>query len=117
MGSLSACRDWGDAREYVQAMWLMLQQPSPGDYVLASGELHAVQEVVEIAFATVGLDWRKHVRIDPQFLRPVEPARLVGNAAKAKHQLNWSPQKSFQELIAEMTLAALEESPADAVKA
>lgn len=114
MGSLSACRDWGDAREYVQAMWLMLQQPSPADYVLASGELHSVQEVVEIAFDTAGLDWRKHVRIDPQFLRPVEPAQLVGNAAKAGHMLNWRPHKAFKDLIAEMTLVALEDSPLDA---
>jgi len=109
MGSLTAQRDWGDAREYVQAMWLMLQQASPSDYVLASGELHSVQEVVEIAFDTAGLDWQKHVRTDPQFLRPTEPARLVGNAAKAGQMLNWHPQKPFKELIVEMTLAALED--------
>jgi GDPmannose 4,6-dehydratase len=115
MGSLTARRDWGDAREYVQAMWLMLQQASPDDYVLATGELHSVQEVVEIAFNTVGLDWRDYVRMDPQFVRSSEPTQLVGNPAKAGQVLNWRPRNTFKALIAEMTLAALNAPPANAI--
>ncbi len=108
LGSVTARRDWGDAREYVRGMWLMLQQDAPADYVLATGELHSVQEVVEIAFAVAGLDWRKHLVQDKKFIRPAEPGQLVGNPAKAGQELQWQPTKSFKELITEMTLAALE---------
>jgi GDPmannose 4,6-dehydratase len=84
-------------------MWRMLQQPVPADYVLATGELHSVQDIVELAFETVQLDWRKHVVSDPRFLRPAEPHRLVGNAEKARRELHWQPSRTFHELIADMT--------------
>ncbi|RME96589.1 MAG: GDP-mannose 4,6-dehydratase [Verrucomicrobia bacterium] len=109
LGDLEARRDWGHARDYVRAMWLMLQQEAPDDYVLATGETHSVREVVEIAFETLGLDWRRHVRLDPALKRPAEPARLVGNAAKARARLGWQPTVDFRELIREMTLADRQE--------
>ncbi len=107
LGDLAMQRDWGHARDYVRAMWLMLQQREPDDFVIATGELHSVQEVVEIAFATAQLDWRPCVRQDARFLRPTEPRGLVGNPAKARRQLGWRPQVSFAELIREMTEAEL----------
>jgi GDPmannose 4,6-dehydratase len=107
LGDTTSRRDWGHARDYVRAMWLMLQQPEPDDFVIATGELHAVQEVVEIAFAAVQLNWSDHVRQDPRFLRPTEPLGLVGNAAKARQQLHWRPEVPFPELIREMTTAEL----------
>lgn len=116
LGSLTARRDWGDAREYVRGMWLMLQQEKPADYVFATGELHSVQEVVEIAFGVVGLDWQKYLKQDPRFIRPGEPGRLVGNPAKANRELNWQPTGTFQDLITEMTRTALGE-PGPAAKA
>lgn len=109
LGSLTPRRDWGDAREYVRGMWLMLQQHSPADYVLATGELHSVQEVVETAFSVVGLDWRQHLVQNPKFIRPAEPGQLVGNPSKAREQLQWRPSGSFRDLITEMTRAALGE--------
>ena len=108
LGSLTAKRDWGDARDYVRGMWLALQHPAPEDFVFATGELHSVQEVVEMAFAAVELDWRKHLKQDPKLLRPEEPARLVGNPAKARHVLNWERRRDFREMITEMTLAGLQ---------
>jgi GDPmannose 4,6-dehydratase len=107
LGNTAAERDWGHARDYVRAMWLMLQQERPEDYVIATGRVHRVQDVIEIAFATVGLDWREHVRQDPRLFRPAEPQRLVGNAAKARRQLGWEPATTFEEMIREMTEAAL----------
>jgi len=107
LGNTAALRDWGDAREYVQGMWLALQHRTPEDFVLATGRLHSVQEVVEIAFAELGLDWRRHVRQDPNLLRTEEPARLVGNSEKAKRLLGWDPRNSFRQLITEMTRAGL----------
>jgi GDPmannose 4,6-dehydratase len=107
IGDTSAKRDWGDARDYVRGMWLMLQQPAPDDYVLATGQLHSVQDVLEVAFTTLGLDWRQYVRRDARFVRPIEPVQLVGNAAKARRVLNWAPARSFDELIAEMTQCEL----------
>ena len=112
LGNLASRRDWGAAREYVQAMWLMLQQETPEDFVLATGKLHSVQEVVEMAFAAVGLNWREHVKVDPRFLRPDDPSQLVGNPAKAEKILGWRPTADFRQLITEMTLAALENTPA-----
>ena len=103
LGDTTTQRDWGHARDYVRAMWLMLQQAEPDDFVIATGELHTVQEVVETAFATVQLEWQTHVKQDSRFLRPTEPLRLVGNAAKARQRLGWQPQVSFQELVREMT--------------
>jgi len=108
LGNTAAERDWGHARDYVGAMWRMLQQDRPDDYVIATGQPHRVQDVIELAFATVELDWREHVRQDPRLFRPAEPQRLVGNAAKARRQLGWEPQTTFAELIREMTTAALQ---------
>jgi GDPmannose 4,6-dehydratase len=107
LGDTTAKRDWGHARDYVRGMWLALQMDQPGDFVFATGQLHSVQDVVEQAFGAVELDWRQHLRTDPRFLRPTEPQRLVGNAAKAKRVLGWEPQTTFVELIREMTRAEL----------
>jgi GDPmannose 4,6-dehydratase len=107
LGDTSAQRDWGDARDYVRGMWLSLQQEVPRDYIFASGVLHSVQDVVEIAFASVGLKWQEHVRQDPRFLRPAEPTNLVGNASRAHTLLGWKPEIGFEQLIAEMTRAEL----------
>ncbi len=99
LGNLEARRDWGFAGDYVEAMWLMLQQEKPEDYVVATGESHSVQELVELAFAEAGLDWRRHVEIDPRYMRPTEVGALQGDPAKAREQLNWRPKMSFKELI------------------
>ena len=107
LGDTSARRDWGDARDYVRGMWLSLQQEVSRDYIFASGVLHSVQDVVEIAFAAVGLDWRQHVRQDPRFLRPAEPTNLVGDATQAHALLGWKPEIGFEQLISEMTRAEL----------
>jgi GDPmannose 4,6-dehydratase len=105
LGDTSARRDWGDARDYVRGMWLSLQQDTPRDYLVASGVLHSVQDVVEVAFASVGLDWRQHVRQDPRFMRPAEPTNLVGDASRARAILGWKPEIGFEQLITEMTCA------------
>ncbi len=105
LGNLEAQRDWGHAREYVEAMWLMLQQPAPGDYVVATGETHTVREFVELAFATAGLDYRDFVRTDDTLFRPAEVNILQGDAAKARRVLGWEPRIRFQELVREMTAA------------
>lgn len=105
LGNLDARRDWGHAREYVQAMWLMLQKDEPSDYVIATGQQHSIREFAEIAFGLLGLDYRDYVRVDPQFLRPVDVDTLRGNAAKAKKDLGWSSECSFQELVREMVAA------------
>ena len=99
LGNLEAKRDWGYAREYVEAMWLMLQQAKPDDYVVATGESHSVREFLEAAFAHAGLDWRKHVEIDPNYYRPTEVDLLVGDASKAKKQLGWEPKTKFNDLV------------------
>jgi GDPmannose 4,6-dehydratase len=99
LGNLEARRDWGYAGDYVEAMWRMLQQPAPDDYVIATGETHAVRELCEIAFARVGLDWEKHVLVDPKLVRPAEVDLLQGDAAKAKRVLGWQPRVSFRQLI------------------
>ena len=96
LGNLDACRDWGFAGDYVRAMWLMLQQDEPDDYVVATGEAHSVQRLVEIAFAHAGLDWQKHVVTDPRFLRPAEVDHLIGNPQKAKAKLGWKPEVAFE---------------------
>jgi GDPmannose 4,6-dehydratase len=107
LGNLEARRDWGFAGDYVQAMWLMLQQEEPDDYVVATGETHSVQELVEVAFGYAGLDWRKHVVIDPTFRRPAEVDFLLGDASKARHKLGWAPKVGFGELIRLMVDADL----------
>ncbi|MFO1499056.1 MAG: GDP-mannose 4,6-dehydratase [Verrucomicrobiota bacterium] len=108
LGNLSGERDWGHARDYVEGMWRSLQHPAAEDFVFATGASHSVQQCVESAFEAVEMDWRKYVRHDPQLLRPAEPKRLLGNAAKAKELLAWQPQSTFAELIREMTQADLE---------
>jgi len=99
LGNLDAKRDWGYAKEYVEAMWLMLQQPEPGDYVVATGETHSVREFLEEAFAHVGLDWERYVEIDPKYYRPAEVDLLVGDASKAKAVLGWTPSTHFKDLV------------------
>jgi GDPmannose 4,6-dehydratase len=108
LGNLEARRDWGFAGDFVRAMWLMLQQPAPDDYVIATGEQHSVRELVELAFSRAGLNWQEHVEIDPALFRPAEVNTLVGNAAKARQRLNWQPQVRFAELIAMMVDADLQ---------
>ena len=99
LGNLSACRDWGFAGDYVRAMWLMLQQSEPDDYVIATGIAHSVEDLVEIAFARVGLDWKKYVKLDPKLIRPAEVDHLIGNSTKARTQLKWEPAVDFKGLI------------------
>ena len=99
MGNLDSQRDWGFAGDYVKAMWLMLQQDTPDDFVVATGETHTVKELVQLAFDRVGLDWEKYVFIDPRFIRPAEVDLLIGEPAKAKNVLGWVPQTSFQTLV------------------
>lgn len=99
LGNLSAKRDWGYAPEYVEAMWLMLQQDKPDDYVIATGETHSVQEFLEEAFCYVGLDWERYIRFDEKFLRPAEVHSLVGDSSKAQRVLGWKPKTTFRELV------------------
>jgi GDPmannose 4,6-dehydratase len=105
LGNLEAKRDWGHAREYVVAMWLMLQQPEPDDYVIATGEAHSVREFAELAFAHAGLDYREYVRSDPALFRPAEANLLMGDAAKARQKLGWTHHVRFEELVREMVEA------------
>ena len=107
LGNLDAHRDWGFSGDYVNAMWLMLQQSTPDDYVIATGESHSVRELVEIAFARVGLDWEKHVRLDPAFIRPAEVDHLIGDPAKAEKELGWKPSVDFTGLVHMMVDADL----------
>jgi GDPmannose 4,6-dehydratase len=107
LGNLDARRDWGFAGDYVRAMWLMLQQDSPGDYVIATGDTHTVREFVELAFGRVGLDWRSFVSIDPALQRPAEVDILMGDATVARTALRWVPQVGFEELVAMMVDAEL----------
>ena len=107
LGNLEARRDWGYAGDYVEAMWLMLQKPTPDDYVIATGETHTVRELCQIAFARVGLRWEDHVIVDPRFVRPAEVDLLQGDASKAKRALGWQPRVSFRQLIEMMVDADL----------
>ena len=107
LGNLEAQRDWGFAGDYVEAMWLMLQQDDPGDYVVATGEPHSVREFAQLAFERVGLDWERHVVADPKLLRPAEVDHLVGDASKARRELGWEPKTSFRELVELMVDADL----------
>ncbi len=108
LGNLEARRDWGWAPDYVEGMWRMLQQDTPGDYVLATGETRSVQDLVEAAFGRVGLPWREHVRTDPALLRPAEIHLLRGDASRARRVLGWAPTVSFEEMIGRMVDAELE---------
>jgi GDPmannose 4,6-dehydratase len=109
MGNLDAKRDWGFAGDYVRAMWMMLQQAEPDDFVLATGKTHSVRELLEVAFNAVGLHWEKYVEVDPKFIRPAEVDFLCGDATKAREILGWEPEVSFEELIRMMVEADLEE--------
>jgi GDPmannose 4,6-dehydratase len=108
IGNLDAHRDWGFAGDYVRAMWLMLQQDQPDDYVIATGVSHSVRELVEIAFSRAGLDWRRYVRQDPSLLRPAEVDHLLGDATKAREKLGWAPSVDFKGLVEMMVDADLE---------
>ena len=108
LGNLEARRDWGYAKEYVEAMWRMLQQDKPDDYVIATNETHSVREFLEAAFSYAGLDWRKYVAIDERYLRPAEVDLLVGDASKAKRQLGWEPKTKFHDLVKLMVDADIE---------
>ncbi len=102
LGNLDARRDWGYAGDYVRAMWMMLQAEEPDDYVIATGETHSVRDFCEMAFGHVGLDWEKHVVIDPAFLRPAEVDQLIGDPTKARENLGWVPEVTFEELVGRM---------------
>jgi GDPmannose 4,6-dehydratase len=99
LGNLDAKRDWGYAKEYVEAMWLMLQQDAPDDYVIATNETHSIREFLEVAFGYVGLDWKKYVEIDPRYYRPAEVDLLIGDYRKAKRELKWEPKTEFVSLV------------------
>jgi len=105
LGNLDALRDWGYAPDTVRGMWLTLQQPEADDYVFATGQLHSVRDLAAQAFAAVGLDWEAHVEVNAAFLRPTEAANLVGDPTKARTRLGWTPTRTFEEMIAEMTRA------------
>jgi GDPmannose 4,6-dehydratase len=108
MGNLDAKRDWGFAGDYVRAMWMMLQQGEPDDYVLATGKTHSIRELLEAAFGAAGLDWQKYVEVDPKFIRPAEVDCLCGDATKAREKLGWEPEVTFEELIKMMVEADME---------
>ena len=108
LGNLDSQRDWGYAKDYVRAMWLMLQQDQPGDYVVATGETHSVREFCQIAFGHVGLDWEQYVRVDQRHCRPAEVDLLIGDPSKAHDALGWKPEVSFEELVCMMVDADME---------
>ncbi|MEW5822116.1 MAG: GDP-mannose 4,6-dehydratase [Cyanobacteriota bacterium] len=110
LGNLDAKRDWGYSKDYVEAMWLMLQQDTPDDYVVATGETHSVKEFLEEAFSYVNLEWQKYVEIDPRYFRPTEVDMLVGDYSKAKEKLGWKPKVKFNELVRIMVNADLKEA-------
>ena len=107
LGNLDAQRDWGFAGDYVRAMWMMLQQDKPDDYVIATGATHTVRRLVELAFGAVGLDWQRYVKIDPALVRPAEVDLLIGDPTKAKRVLDWKPEVSFEQLVERMVKADL----------
>src|SRR5436309_1986989 len=108
LGNLDAKRDWGYARDYMEAVWLMLQQSEPDDYVIATGETHSVQDFLDLAFGYLDLDWRKYVEIDPRYYRPTEVDLLLGDASKAQQKLGWRPKVKFEELVRIMVDADLQ---------
>ncbi len=109
LGNLDARRDWGYAGDYVEAIWLMLQQDKPDDYVIATGETHSVRDFLNEAFGSLDLDWNKYVEIDPRYYRPTEVDLLLGDATKAKRQLGWQPKVRFTELVRMMVEADFRE--------
>ena len=108
LGNLDAQRDWGFAGDYVEAMWMMLQQKEPGDYVIGTGETHSVKEFIEAAFGHLGLDWKKYVKVDKQFLRPADVRVLLADARRAHRKLGWKPKVGFHQLVAMMADADVE---------
>ena len=108
LGNLEAKRDWGYAKDYVRAMWMMLQEDQPDDYVIATGETHTVREFCEVAFAHAGLDWAEHVVVDKSYLRPTEVDLLIGDAGKARRALGWEQTTTFEDLVKLMVDADLE---------
>lgn len=116
LGDLNGRRDWGHAEDYVRAMWLMVQQEEPGDYVIATGESHSLRDFLSLAFARAGLDWRRHVRQDPNLLRPAEVANLVGDASKARAKLGWAPTRTFEAIVHELVDADLAAARAAALR-
>jgi GDPmannose 4,6-dehydratase len=108
LGNLDAKRDWGFAGDYVRAMWLMLQQDQPDDYVIATGETHTVEKLVDLAFQVVGLNWKDYVKLDPAFVRPAEVDLLIGDRSKAEKKLGWKPEVSFEKLVEMMVLSDVE---------
>ena len=102
MGNLDAKRDWGFAGDYVEAMWLMLQQKEPDDYIIATAQTHSIREFLDLAFAQVGLDWNQYVEIDPRYFRPSEVDSLQGDSSKARKDLGWKPKITIEELVAMM---------------
>jgi GDPmannose 4,6-dehydratase len=109
MGNLDAQRDWGYAPDYVRAMWLMLQQDSPDDYVVGAGEAHSVREFIELAFSHAGLDWKEFIEVDPRYFRPAEVDCLMADASKARRVLGWEPTVNFKELVRIMVDADLQD--------
>jgi GDPmannose 4,6-dehydratase len=107
LGNIQAKRDWGHSRDFVRAMWLMLQQDIPDDYVIATGRTHSVVEFLDAAFGSVNLSWEDYVRTDQRYLRPVDPPVLLGDATKARRELGWTPEVSFEELVRLMVDADL----------
>jgi GDPmannose 4,6-dehydratase len=108
LGNLDSQRDWGYALDYVRAMWMMLQQPKPDDYVIATGETHSIRELCEEAFGHVDLDWQEYVQQDPRYMRPAEVDLLVGDASKAGEALGWEPKVTFRSLVRLMVDADME---------
>lgn len=108
LGNLDAARDWGFAGDYVEAMWMMLQQEEPDDYVIASGNAHTVRDFLEYAFGHVGLDWHEYVEIDPKYIRPVDVDHLIGDATKAREKMKWKPRVTFEQLISMMADSDIE---------
>jgi GDPmannose 4,6-dehydratase len=108
IGNLEARRDWGHAADYIPAMWMMLQQPEPDDFVIATGEAYSVREFCELAFDEVGLDYRDYVKVDERFYRPAEVDLLIGDSTKARRVLGWKPKYTLQEMVSEMVRSDLE---------
>ena len=108
LGNLEARRDWGFAGDYVEAMWLMMQQEKPGDYVIATGESHTVREFLHSAFGHLGLEWEKHVEVDPRYFRPTEVDLLLGDPSKARVKLGWSATTSLEQMVSEMVRSDVE---------
>ncbi|MBU4141831.1 GDP-mannose 4,6-dehydratase, partial [Patescibacteria group bacterium] len=108
LGNLESKRDWGYAKDFTEAMWLMLQKDAPDDYVVATGETHSIKEFVKLAFEIVDLDWKKYVKTDPKFFRPAEVDYLIGDYSKAKKTLGWKPKVRFKELVEMMVKADIE---------